>query len=130
MKGSNPTAAQKRWHDALCKTVGCVACRQLGEFNPVVSIHHIEGRTKWYAHWLVLPLCESHHQAGTGNLVVPAVHGNEAEFERVYGRQGQLLLSAINTLDLVGIEVPQIMRYFESVLYLNGGRTNVVWRKP
>ena len=130
MKGTTPTVAQKNWHDTLCQTVGCIACRALGEFNPVVSIHHPLGRTKWYAHWVAYPLCDSHHQQGTGELDVPAIHGDAAEFERLYGRQGELIVRCIEIVERAGGSVPDMMRYFEGVLYGNGGRINVVWRKP
>lgn len=56
MKGAAPTAEQKRVHGRLA-SLGCIACRLDGRHQPVVSIHHIDGRTKPKAHWEVLPLC-------------------------------------------------------------------------
>lgn len=91
MKGRAPTASQKRYHDALCRIVGCIACRKDGNHNPTVSIHHVDGRTRDGAHWNVLPLCAGHHQDGTGIPGLNAVHPYKARFEREYGRQSDLI---------------------------------------
>ena len=88
MKGRTPSKADRKLWDELAQ-LGCIACRKDGRFNPMVSIHHIDGRTKPGAHQKVLPLCFHHHQ-GDGR-VVPAIHGNKAQFERLYGQQEQLL---------------------------------------
>lgn len=106
MKGKSPSAAQRRFHDALCQQ-GCVACRidGIGNFN--VSVHHIDGRTKPQAHWLVLPLCAGHHQDGTGAPGLIAVHPWKGQFEERYGKQRTLLQWAIERLQASGYEVPQ-----------------------
>lgn len=88
MKGRAPNKSEKQFHDSMAQ-IGCIACRKDGMFNPVVSIHHIDGRTKPGAHKLALPLCYPHHQ-GDGK-VVPSVHGNKRQFENRYGTQRQLL---------------------------------------
>lgn len=103
MKGRNPTAEQKRFHDALCQRIGCVACQMEGNFNDYVSVHHIDGRTKPDAHWLVLPLCAGHHQ---DNGTAVAVHPYKARFEGLYGSQMNLLVWCIEQLQLQGLEVP------------------------
>ena len=59
--------------------------------NPVVSIHHVDGRTKPGAHMRVLPLCAGHHQDGTGAPGLIAVHPWKARFEARYGTQESLL---------------------------------------
>ena len=56
MKGKTRTTKQEAYHDAVAR-YGCVVCRQDYIFNSLVSVHHIDGRTKPHAHWLVLPLC-------------------------------------------------------------------------
>lgn len=104
MKGKSPSAAQKRFHDALCRTVGCVACAMDGRFNDYVSIHHIDGRTKPDAHWKVLPLCASHHQ--DDGLAI-AVHPRKAVFETRYGKQMDLLVWCIEQLQDQGVEVAE-----------------------
>jgi hypothetical protein len=90
MKGRPPTADEARFMDAIAK-LGCVACRMDGWENLEVSVHHIDGRTKPGAHYLVLPLCAGHHQAGTGtNPTLVAVHPDKARFEAQYGLQLEL----------------------------------------
>lgn len=90
MKGRNRTSAEKRFHDQLA-SLGCIACRLDGTHNPVVSIHHINGRTRPGAHMQVLPLCAGHHQDGTGWPGLIAVHPWKRRFEDKYGTQEQLL---------------------------------------
>ncbi|MBV2180912.1 MAG: Ref family protein [Castellaniella sp.] len=105
MKGRNPTAEQKRFHDMLCREIGCIACAKDGMFTPLVSVHHIDGRTKPWAHWLVLPLCGPHHQdAGIPGVV--AVHPWKARFEARYGTQSDLLGECIQILLDRGCAVP------------------------
>lgn len=106
MKGIATTAEQKRFHDVLA-SLGCIACRLEGNHQPVVSIHHIDGRTKPHAHWLVLPLCAGHHQDGTGVPGLIAVHPWKARFEQHYGNQLCLLQACHSTLRSRGHEVPE-----------------------
>ncbi len=106
MKGSNPTKAQRMFWDAMCQTVGCVACRIDGIGNFHVSVHHLDGRTKPNAHWLVLPLCAGHHQDGTGAPGLIAVHPWKARFEAKYGKQSDLLVNAIGYMQRQGQEIP------------------------
>lgn len=85
------TAQEKLYHDRLCSVIGCVACLKEGHYNPVVSIHHIDGRTKPGCHQCVLPLCAGHHQQGTGpDPTYIAVHPYKARFEARYGTQLEL----------------------------------------
>lgn len=107
MKGVSPTAEQKRFHDVLCVVVGCAACRVLGIFTSHVSVHHIDGRTKPNAHWLVLPLCAGHHQDGTGVRGLIAVHPWKARFEAKHGKQINLLRRCIGLLISKGVQVPE-----------------------
>lgn len=90
MKGKTPTKAEKEFHDRLCG-LGCIACFLDGRHNPTVSVHHIDGRTKPGAHMKVLPLCAGHHQDGTGIPGLVAVHPYKARFEKLYGRQEEIL---------------------------------------
>lgn len=86
------TSAEKLTWDRLANEIGCVACMKDGNFNPHVSIHHIDGRTKPGCHQLVLPLCAGHHQDGTGeDKAMIAVHPWKARFETRYGDQRELL---------------------------------------
>jgi hypothetical protein len=91
VKGSTPTKAEKELWSRMAG-LGCVACLQDGIRNSLVSIHHIDGRTKPGAHKKVLPLCAPHHQQDdTDPMHRIAVHPNKAKFERQYGTQIELL---------------------------------------
>ena len=106
MKGKPPSKAQGDYHDMLAQNIGCIACQKDGRFNPVVSIHHVDGRTKPDAHWLVLPLCAGHHQHGYGAPGLIAVHPFKARFELAYGKQETLIRDcALQLLDM-GLAVP------------------------
>lgn len=88
---SNPTKSELAYWDRVA-TLGCIACRIDGRYNPVVSIHHCDGRTKPGAHKKVLPLCAGHHQNGTGNdKTMIAIHPFKRRFENRYGTQEQLM---------------------------------------
>lgn len=87
-----PTKAEKLLWTRMAETVGCIACQLDGHFNLVVSIHHIDGRTKPGCHKQVLPLCAGHHQDATGeDKTLVAVHPDKARFEQRYGPQKALL---------------------------------------
>lgn len=90
MKGRKPTAEERRFHDRVA-SLGCIACFLDGRYNPEVSIHHIEGRTKPGAHMKVLGLCAGHHQDGTGIPGLIAVHPWKRRFEDKYGKQMEIL---------------------------------------
>jgi hypothetical protein len=98
---SNPTYSEKRYWSKLAE-LGCIACAQDGIFNPVVSIHHCEGRTKDGCHMRVLPLCAGHHQDGSepGSDKI-AVHPWKKRFEKKYGTQ-EYLMGYCNELLEVG----------------------------
>lgn len=99
MKGRIPTAEEKRLHDRMA-SIGCIACRLDGIGNSLVSIHHIDGRTKPDAHKKVLPLCGPHHQQDdTDPAGRIAVHPYKARFEAKYGRQLDLLAMCIELIN-------------------------------
>lgn len=98
MKGRAPTAAEQRFIDQVA-ALGCRACAQDGIENPDCSPHHIDGRTKPGAHFLVIGLCAGHHQKGTGNdKTLIAVHPDKARFEVRYGTQRELLAECIEII--------------------------------
>ena len=90
MKGRTPTAAEKRWMDAVAQ-VGCIACKSLGVYQPEISLHHIEGRTKEGAHFKTLPLCYPHHQGGDPRGPFTSVHPWKQRLEEMFGTQEELL---------------------------------------
>lgn len=106
MKGRNRNASEKRYHDLLCSVVGCIACRKTNDFTNYVSVHHIDGRTKPNAHWLVIPLCAHHHQdLGFSSDFIP-VHPFKTRFEEAYGKQIDLARQCVELLLTGGFEVP------------------------
>jgi len=109
MKGKTPSAEQKRFYDLLAREIGCIACyRDTAGMsrNTYCSIHHIDGRTKPHAHWTVLPLCAGHHQDGTGQPGLIAVHPWKRRFEDCYGSQMTLLRDCVLQLRDKGHEIP------------------------
>ena len=90
MKGRTRTKDEKFLQDRIA-SLGCIACLKDGVHNPVVSIHHIDGRIKQGAHTKILPLCAGHHQDGTGIPGLIAVHPWKKRFEQTYGNQYDLL---------------------------------------
>lgn len=100
MKGRAPTAAEAWFMDRM-GTLPCICCLKDGWENREISLHHIDGRTKPGAHFLVLPLCAGHHQSGTGpNPTLIAVHPDKARFEARYGKQMDLLAECMAMLGI------------------------------
>lgn len=66
LKGRTPLASEKRLADKLA-SLPCIACYRHGKISPLVSLHHMHGRTVLGAHEKQLPLCQYHHQ-----VVAPA----------------------------------------------------------
>jgi Recombination enhancement, RecA-dependent nuclease len=89
---SNPTKPELEFHRQVA-AIGCIACLLDGHYNPLVSIHHVDGRTKPGCQRKVLPLCAGHHQNGTGNdKTMIAVHPFKSRFQERYGHQDRLLV--------------------------------------
>lgn len=106
MKGKNPSYTQHRYWDLLARYVGCIAChKEFGARNYEVSIHHVDGRTKPDAHWLVLPLCAGHHQDGTGAPGLIAVHPWKRRFEDKFGSQEELISECCDQLENLGYDI-------------------------
>lgn len=113
LKGRTPTAEEKRIMDALCK-LPCIACQLHGRENPVISYHHIDGRTKPLAHGRGLPLCAHHHDTPAPKEVIEQypdlipVHargtvGGKRAWEAIHGTQESLVLRCY---ELAGVSVP------------------------
>ena len=60
LKGRPATAYEKQVMDAIGQ-LPCIACSLHDRISPIVSLHHVDGRTKPLAHAKVLPLCCYHH---------------------------------------------------------------------
>jgi hypothetical protein len=100
MKGRAPTAAEAAVMDRM-GTLPCICCLKDGWENRDISLHHIDGRTKPGAHFLVLPLCGPHHQQDDsdprGRI---SVHGRKATFQARYGMQMDLLAECMAMLGI------------------------------
>lgn len=110
LKGRAPTAAERVVMGALGK-LPCIACLQHGKKSPLISLHHIDGRTKPGAHLLQIPLCVYHHQhAAPDNVraefpwLVPVhadgITGGKAEFTRYNGTEKELMDKAYSLAGL------------------------------
>ena len=98
MKGRAPTADEKRFMDQM-GALPCIACLKDGWTNHVISLHHIDGRTKPGAHFLVLPLCAPHHQQDDTDLRQRiSLHGRKATFQARYGAERELLAECLAML--------------------------------
>lgn len=79
--------------------IGCIACMKDGIYNPHVSIHHVDGRTKPGCHKLVLPLCAPHHQHDdTDPAGRVGVHPWSSRFEKKYGAQRDLVAQCMKLI--------------------------------
>ncbi|MFC3457225.1 Ref family recombination enhancement nuclease [Massilia haematophila] len=102
MKGRPPTAEEKRFMDQM-GALPCIACLKDGWLIHTVSLHHIDGRTKPGAHFLVLPLCAPHHQQDdTDPRQRISLHGRKATFQARYGTERELLAECLAELKAQG----------------------------
>ncbi|CAH0543001.1 Ref family recombination enhancement nuclease [Vibrio marisflavi] len=60
LKGRAATAKETQVMNKIGQ-LSCIACSQHGRNSPIISLHHIKGRTTANAHMFVLPLCAFHH---------------------------------------------------------------------
>lgn len=100
MKGRPPTAEEARFMDRM-GALPCIACLKDGWTNHVISLHHIDGRTKPGAHLLVLPLCAPHHvQDDSDPRGRISLHGRKATFQARYGTERELLAECVAMLEI------------------------------
>ena len=103
LKGRNHTVAEKTLANKVAE-IGCICCLNKGWTSSsqnqqagqqFVSLHHIDGRSKAWAHAKVLPLCHFHHQTPPPNNAPEElfpIHGNaKTVWEKINGTQAQLL---------------------------------------
>lgn len=108
MKGIARTQKEIEFHDRVAQ-LGCISCRQEGNYNPWVSIHHAHGRTKPGCHMWVLPLCEPHHQ---DNGTAIARHPYKRRWEAKYGNEDDLIRAMWTEL---GVEFTEPVRVAKPV---------------
>jgi hypothetical protein len=99
MKGRPPTAEEARFMDKM-GALPCIACLKDGWTNHTISLHHVDGRTKPGAHFLVLPLCAPHHlQDDSDPRRRNSLHGRKATFQEMYGTERELLAECVSMLE-------------------------------
>lgn len=69
LKGRTPTATERSVMNKI-GSLSCICCKKQGRDNPLISLHHLDGRTKENTHCLVLPLCAGHHDTPVSNEVL------------------------------------------------------------
>lgn len=102
-KGRNPTALEKMLGNKI-GDIGCICClnkkwyttdMQEQETTKFVSLHHVDGRTKEWAHAKVLPLCAFHHDTPAPSHapeeLTPIHRGNKKEWITFNGSEDELL---------------------------------------
>ena len=73
------------------------------ESTKFVSLHHVEGRTKEWAHAKVLPLCAHHHDtpapSHAPDELTPIHRGNKKEWIELNGTEEELLKQVYEMID-------------------------------
>lgn len=103
LKGRNPTAREKQLGNKIA-AIGCICCLNQGwytssmqqqEGQKYVSLHHVDGRTKSWAHAMVLPLCAYHHDTpapvDAPKELMPLHRSNKKEWVHFNGTEEVLL---------------------------------------
>lgn len=103
LSGRNPTAIEKLFGNKI-GDIGCICClnkkwyttdMQEQEVTKFVSLHHVDGRTKEWAHAKVLPLCAYHHDIPAPSHapveLTPIHRGNKKEWVEFNGTEEALL---------------------------------------
>ena len=111
IKGRNPTALEKILANKI-GDIGCICCLNKKwytsgmaeqESTKFVSLHHVEGRTKKWAHAKVLPLCAYHHDTPAPSHapeeLTPIHRGNKKEWIKLNGTEEELLKQVYEMID-------------------------------
>ena len=111
MKGRAPNTLEKKLGNKI-GDIGCICClnkkwytSDMAEQESVkfVSLHHVDGRTKQWAHAKVLPLCAYHHDTPAPSHApdeLTAIHrGNKKQWIEFNGTEGELLKQVYEMID-------------------------------
>ncbi len=111
MKGRAPTTLEKKLGNKI-GDIGCICClnkkwytSDMAEQESIkfVSLHHVDGRTKPWAHAKVLPLCAYHHDTPAPSHapegLTPIHRGNKREWIKLNGTEGELLKQVYEMID-------------------------------
>ncbi|WCH25149.1 Ref family recombination enhancement nuclease [Aeromonas salmonicida] len=118
MKGRTPTADERRVMDKL-GALPCQCCLRRGRFNPVISLHHVTGRTELGAHYRSLPLCMWHHDTPADAealqqypdlipLHAKGSLGGRAAWKAEFGTELEMLLDVWSQIGLED-QIPQML---------------------
>ncbi|WP_318491932.1 Ref family recombination enhancement nuclease [Photobacterium leiognathi] len=109
LKGRSPSAEEKQIMNAIGQ-LPCICCMLHGRHSPIISLHHLDGRTKPWAHAKVLPLCAYHHDTPVNSEFEDLIpyhakgkEGGRKAWELVNDDQWRLL---IKCYELAGISLP------------------------
>jgi len=111
LKGRNPRALEKILANKI-GDIGCICCLNKKwytsdmaeqESTKFVSLHHVEGRTKEWAHAKVLPLCAHHHDTPAPSHapeeLTPIHRGNKKEWIAFNGTEEELLKQVYDIIE-------------------------------
>ena len=111
LKGRNPTALEKKLGNKI-GDIGCICCLNKKwytsdmaeqESTKFVSLHHVDGRTKEWAHAKVLPLCAHHHDTPAPSHapeeLTPIHRGNKKEWITFNGTEEELLKQVYDLIE-------------------------------
>ncbi len=111
LKGRTPTALEKKLGNKI-GDIGCICCLNKKwytsdmaeqESTKFVSLHHVEGRTKEWAHAKVLPLCAYHHDipapSHAPEELTPIHRGNKKEWITFNGTEDELLKQVYDIIE-------------------------------
>ena len=111
LKGRNPIALEKILANKI-GDIGCICCLNKKwytsdmaeqESTKFVSLHHVEGRIKEWAHAKVLPLCAHHHDTPAPSHapeeLTPIHRGNKNEWIELNGTEEELLKQVYDIIE-------------------------------
>ncbi|UTM60429.1 Ref family recombination enhancement nuclease (plasmid) [Photobacterium sp. CCB-ST2H9] len=71
LKGRPPSQYEKHVMD-LVGQLPCLPCLLKERHRPLISLHHMDGRTKPFAHAKTLPICAEHHDTVADKEIIRA----------------------------------------------------------
>ena len=108
--GRTPTAQEKGIMNKI-GSLSCICCFNKDRDNPVISLHHLDGRVKENCHAWVLPLCAYHHDTALDKEslakypdMIP-IHakgtlGGKAQWRLLHGNEWDLLKQCYELLGI------------------------------
>lgn len=91
--------AVRRQHMDRVASLGCIVCRREFGIHTPARCHHPrfgQGTGQRADDFLVIPLCDDHHQTGGHGV---AIHAGQRSWEALYGTEMELLAHTIALLE-------------------------------